>query len=245
MTAYPRVAVVVTSFNRPRMLRECLLSVAAARPDEVFICDDGSDCLTETGRPMSIHRIVGFAFYYRVKYLVLSNPPIPPAIRMVAPRQGALINRALDLVECEITTLICDDDIMHPGWLDAVRMHFWEQPQRELVRGDWLQFEDGQTPSERDEECPLDARQMTAGNFAWHSSLHRERGVRWSEEDLNCLDNSFLDACRKKHIGVFGVPNLGIAGWRREHPKANGNYANGRAGHRPEFMDILAAGALE
>lgn len=227
------------------MLRECLLSVAAARPDEVFICDDGSDCLCESGRPFNVHRVAGFALYQRVQYLILTNPPIPPAVRMVAPRQGALINRALRYVEADITTLICDDDLMHPGWLDAIRAHWWQHPQRELARGAWLQFEDGQTPSDEDEECPLDARQMTAGNFAWHSSLHRDRGIRWPEDTLNCLDDGFLGNCHKGAVPFLNVPEIGLAGWRREHKKANGNYANGAGRHLPEFAAVLAGGRLE
>ncbi len=242
---YPTVSVVVTSFNRPTMLRSCLLSVAAARPHEIFIADDGSDCLTPEGRPFSVVKVAGFALYGRVKWGVVSNPPISVDARMSTARQGRLINEALSYCEGDVALLICDDDLMHPGWLDAIRAHWAEYPQRELARGTWLQFEDGDTPGEDDPPCGLDERQMTAGNFAWHSSLHRDRGVRWPESAFNCLDNGFLENCQKAGVSQLNVPCIGRAGHRREHPLANGNYANGTGHHTAAFRQVLAAGRLE
>ena len=236
----PRVAVVVTSFNRPRLLDACLRSIALARPDEVFVCDDGSDL-----EGFNVAVTVGRALYQRTHYSIVSNPPIGVDARMTTPRQGALINRALTYVTGEITTLCCDDDVLHPGWLDALRAHWAEFPQRELARGTWLQFEDGDTPSEDDPACPLDIRGMTAGNFAWHSSLHRDRGVRWPEDALNCLDNGFLENCQRAGVSQLRVPCVGRAGWRREHPLANGNFATGTGHHTPAFRAVLESGKLE
>lgn len=241
----PRISVVVTSFNRPRLLRECLLSVAAARPYEVFIADDGSDCLTAEGRPFSVPRVAAFALLYRCHFAIVQNPPLSVDERMTAKRQGELVNRAFAQATGDIYTLICDDDLMHPGWLDALRAEWTANPNRELVRGTWLQFEDGQTPSEADPLCPMDDRQMTAGNFAWHASLTRERGAEWPVGLLNCLDNGFLWNLHARNVGQFGAPHVGMAGWRREHPKANGWFADGMGNHSQAFRAVLASGSLE
>lgn len=223
------------------MLDLCLRSIALARPDEVFVADDGSDA-----ESFNVCVTVGRALYQRTHYSIVSNPPISVDERMSQPRQGALINRALSYVTGDVTCLICDDDLMHPGWLDAVRAHWTQHPQRELARGTWLCFEDGQTPSEDDPPCGMDERQMTAGNFAWHSSLHRDRGMRWDESAFNCLDDSFLWACQQGGVRQLGVTHIGaIAGWRREHPLANGNFADGKRRHTEAFRAVLASGSME
>lgn len=235
----PRVSVIVVTYQRPQMLRACLLSVALARPDQVMVVDDGSE-------GYSVVNVVANALYQRVEYGLIQGAPLTVDERMTVPRQGRLINEALTHATGEIVTLICDDDLMHQGWCDALRAHWTAHPQRELARGSWLQFEGGDTPSEDDPPCALDVRQMTAGNFAWHASLHRDRGVRWPESAFNCLDNGFLESCQKAGVSQLNAPHIGaLAGWRREHPLANGNYANGTGHHTAAFRAVLAAGRLE
>jgi glycosyltransferase involved in cell wall biosynthesis len=240
-----RVSVIVTSFNRPRMLRECLLSVAAARPDEVWVCDDGSDCLTAEGRPFSVHKVAGYALCYRVRYGVIANDPIPVDERMIACRQGALINRALAYASGDVCTLICDDDLMAEGWLDDLRAHWAIEPRTALVRGRWLVFADGDRPTMADPPSPMcPARKMTAGNFAWAGHLTATGKAQWPESQLNCLDDGFLRSLHRAGVDVFKSPSVGFAGWRREHPLANGNFSDGKD-HLPAFRAILEAGSLE
>lgn len=232
----PKVSVVVTSFNRKRMLAECLASLVAARADEVIVCDDGST--------FNVAAVCAGALHGRCRWALVAAPPLTVDERMATIRQGRLINDALALTSGEIQYLICDDDLVAPGWLDALRAHWAEYPQRELVRGDWLVFTDGDTPGEADPPCPLDERQMTAGNFAWHASLTRERGVEWPTDQLNCLDNGFLVNCHRHGISQYGVPNVGMAGHRRDHAKTNIRHSDGSR-HLESFRAVLASGSME
>lgn len=235
----PRISVVVTSLERKRMLRECLMSIRAGRPDEVIVVDDGT-----TG--FSVARVVAFALYPTIPYKLIWADPLTVDERMTTRRQGRLINDGFALAEGDIYSLCCDDDLVAPGWYDALRAHWIEHPQRELVRGSWLQFEDGATPSEADPPCSLDGRQLTAGNFAWHASLTRERGITWPEGLQNCLDNGFLWSCQAHGVSQFTVPYIGAqAGWRREHPLANGWFADGQGRHTEAFRAVLESGSLE
>lgn len=230
------VTVIVHSYARPKMLRECLLSVAAGRPEQVIVADDGS--------PFDVAVVVGRALYQRVEYTIVSNPECDVETRMRVPRQGELINRALTYATQEIICDICDDDLHAPGWYDALRAEWTVNPQRELVRGTWLQFNDGDAHGEGDPECPLDERGMTAGNFAWHASLTRDRGVQWPTGQTNCLDNGFLWSCNNHGVSQFNVPLIGFAGWRREHAKANIHYSDGQ-NHTDAFRAVLAGGLME
>lgn len=227
------VCCIIPTFARPRCLAAALASVAAARPDQLIVVDDGST-----------YDVAALCADYPVTDMLIS-PPMTPEDRMRTPRQGRMLNRALELVDCDVTNLLCDDDLHAPGWYDALRAAWDREPQLELVRGDWLQFEDGDAHSEGDPPCAIDrATNMTAGNFAWHTSLTRDRGVRWDETVFNCLDAFFLNALRRAKVDIFRVPTVGFAGWRREHPLVNNNFSDGRS-HSPQFLDVLRAGLLE
>lgn len=232
-----RVSVLIHSYQRPRMLREALLSVAAGRPDQVIVADDGSS--------FSVVNVVANALYQRCEYAIVANPECDIETRMRVPRQGALINRALTYATGDVITSLCDDDLHDPGWYDAIRAEWARHPGRHMVRGEWRVFEDGQTPGLDDPPCPLDVRELTAGNFAWHASFTREKGARWPERALNCLDNGFLEDLHRHGCGQFNVPCVGRAGWRREHPLANGNFATGTGHHTPAFRAVLERGKLE
>lgn len=236
----PRISVVVTSYSRPRMLRECLMSIAAARPYEVYVADDGSDI-----PDFNVAVTVGRALYGRVKYGIEANPPLSVDARMTTKRQGELINRTFAYCTGEIFHLVCDDDLVHESWYDSLRAEWTANPRREFVRGTWLVFNDGDEPSESDPPCPLDGRQLTAGNFAWHASLTRERGCAWPTDKVNCLDNGFLWSLQGHGIDQFNAPHVGFAGWRREHSLANGWFADGMGNHTPAYRAVLAAGGLE
>lgn len=233
------VSVIVTSFNRPTLLRECLMSVAAARPDQVIVADDGSD--------FNVAVVAARALYQRVEYTIAANPPIAVGERMTVRRQGALINRALGHATGDIATLICDDDLMAPGWLDTLRAHWTIAPRTRLIRGKWLIFQQGETPTLANPRCPMcPYRKMTAGNFAWRADLTRGDRPRcqWPEAQLNCLDDGFLRSLHAAGVDVFNVPEVGFAGWRREHPKVNNNHSDG-SGHLESFRAVLEAGWLE
>jgi glycosyltransferase involved in cell wall biosynthesis len=226
------IACIVPSFNRPRLLREALTSASGA--DQIIVVDDGSDF-----DALALCReFAGVDF--------IGSPPLTPIERMTTLRQGRQMNRALEAVRCDVVAYLCDDDLLHPGWFDALRGHYSAPDAAPLVRGGWLVFEDGDTPSEHNPPCPMDpSRGMTAGNFAHLASLTRECGARWPEDRLNCLDDLFLHSLHHAGADTYRTPHLGvIAGWRREHPLANGHYSDGK-NHTPEFLAVLERGYLE
>lgn len=226
----PTVSVIVHSYNRPAMLAECLASVAAGRPDEIIVADDGSTFDVAAACAAAGARLIAL-------------PPMTPAQRMRTPRQGPLIHRALELAHGDLIAYLCDDDLHHPGWYDALRAAWEANPALELVRGDWLVFDHGGRPSLDNPPCPLDPRGMTAGNFAHHARVYHDRGARWPNW-LNCLDHGFLVSCHRRGIDMFRVPRVGLAGWRREHPKALVHHTDGR-NHLPSLLPILEGGYNE
>jgi hypothetical protein len=230
---------IVVSYARPRMLFECLTSVAIAEPDEVIVCDDGSVGFDVVELA---DRVLG-----SIPHVVLCNPPIAVDDRMRVPRQGALINRALGMATGDVASLICDDDLRSSGWYDTLRAHWTIAPRTALVRGKWLLFHDGATPGLADPESPMcQARKMTAGNFAWRADLTRgERPrCRWPTDRLNCLDDGFLWSLQQARVDTFDAPSVGFAGWRRSHPFVNNDFSDGK-NHTPAFRAVLERGFLE
>jgi hypothetical protein len=229
------VCEIVVSFNRPRCLREALSSVAAADPDQLIVVDDGS--LFDVPDICADFPVMDYVF----------GPAMSVDERMSTPRQGRLINEALRLVRRDVVSLLCDDDLRAEGWYETLRAHWTIEPRAKLIRGRWLLFHDGATPSLTDPESPMcQARKMTAGNFAWRADLTRgdRPRCRWPVDRLNCLDDGFLWSLQRAGVDVFNVGSVGLAGWRREHPKVNNNHSDG-SGHLESFRAVLEAGWLE
>jgi hypothetical protein len=239
------VAVVIPVFNRRRLFREALTSVVNARPDEVVIVDDGTDLYDVEAMVRQDFILPSGSLGYRIRWGFVVAPPMTVDQRMSQPRQGSLLNKAMEMAQSTATCLLCDDDLMAPGWIDALRTTWKAEPERELVRGDWLLIEGDETPTEDCPPCPLErAMPLTAGNFAWHSSLHRDRGCHWPEKMFNCLDSGFLDTVRRAKVDVFRVPTVGLAGWARFHEYQNGHHSDGQR-HTKSFRRVLEAGYLE
>lgn len=223
-------AVILLSYNRPRMLAEALDTIP--RGVELVVTDDGSDF----DAVAAVRNVFPQA-------KAVEAPPLDTAARLVTPRLGSLINRALALVEAPWVTYLCDDDLWAPGWLDAVDTFFRAHPEHHWVRGQWRQFTDGQ-PRGAD-VCPLDPRGMTTGNFAHRMACYRVEGLRWNEASVACHDDMMLwDAERIGH-NMHAVPDCGaLAGWRRLHAHNALNYCAGAA-YAPHAEALFAGRWLE
>lgn len=223
------VAVILLSYNRPRMLREALASIP--RGAEVLVTDDGSD--------FDAPAVVRTRF---PDARAVVAPPMDVAARLVTPRLGRLVNQALSLVQAPYVTYLCDDDLFAPGWLDAVQGFFHANPAAHWTRGTWYQFQDGQTPGT--DPCPLDGRQMTTGNVAHWTGCYHGCGIRWNETSVACHDDMFYWDVDRVHR-VLSIPHCGaVAGWRRLHPHNALAYCAG-AHYAPHAAALFAGGLLE
>lgn len=227
----PTITTILLSYNRPRMIREAARSLAAARSDAVIVVDDGSDFDVEA----AIGSILPGSVYQVAPKMTLIE-------RLGTARLGRLINQALATVETDLVAYLCDDDLFHPGWLDAARNWFAELPDQHWTRGTWFRFRDGETPG--NELCPLDPRQMTTGNFVHRSFCYHAEGIRWNETSVACHDDMFLWDVDRFH-NTHAIPHCGaIAGWRREHRHNALHYTAGAA-YAPHGADLFAEGMLE
>jgi glycosyltransferase involved in cell wall biosynthesis len=206
------VTAIVLSYNRPKMLREALESVAGARPDQTIVVDDGSTF------DVSEH----VRWHYPQGASIIKAYPIPVQERLVTPRLGKLINAAIQSSRCDVIAYLCDDDLWINGWLDTVREYYAAHPETVMVRGEWRVFQDADGPQYANPLCPLDGRQMTTGNFAHR----RDFGARWPEDTVLSHDDRFLWDAHAKGVDTFAVPCIGFAGYRREHAHNALHHAN-------------------
>jgi glycosyltransferase involved in cell wall biosynthesis len=205
------IAVIVASYNRPRMLREALVSVWSGAPDQVIVVDDGST-----------FPVAALCREFRAE--LVDAPPLTTDERLVAARQGTLLNRALALVTQEVTTYLCDDDLHHCDWYGYLRAYFDAHPDCHYVRGDWGVFADGDMLGDRLCAFP-DARRATCGNFAHRIGLVREGGAAWPLHHQVNHDDAFLHSLERAGGRVSHCPTVGFAGWRREHARVASRYA--------------------
>lgn len=222
------VTTILLSYNRPRMLCEALSTCLDC--DQLIVTDDGSD--------FDVEALVKGC---RPDATFVTAPKMTTAERLITPRLGALINRALGLVMCDVVTYLCDDDLFHPQWLPSVRAWFDQNPAQHWVRGAWYAFEDGKQAQER---CSLDGRQLTTGNFAHRTACYRDEGVRWDETTIASHDNAFLWSAARHH-DMYRVPYMPVvAGWRRLHKHNALPYAAGHA-YAPGASALFSGGMLE
>lgn len=225
------ITTILLSYNRPRMLCEALGTVAGC--DQLIVTDDGSDfdvrALVRTCAPDAEF---------------VTAPKMSVEARLTTPRLGALINRALSLVRCDVVTYLCDDDLFHPHWLPAVRAYFDMYQAEHWTRGAWYAFRDDD-PARRPERCKLDGRQLTTGNFAHRIDCFRDEHIAWDETTIASHDNAFLwNAARMHDMRI--VPFCGVvAGWRRLHKHNALLYAD-RAGYTASAATgLFGRGMLE
>lgn len=204
-----KVSVIVFSYNRPRMLGEALRSIVGA--DEVCVLDDGSS--------FNVDKIVASSG--------LSCPLIRTSVasgltvkeRVATARFGRNANKAIREASGDVIAYLCDDDLFHHGWIEAVKDAWDGNPDLHWARGKWGVFQDGTVPRPIGEcLCPLSERhRMTTGNFAHRRTCPGECGVWWSETKVAVHDNWLINYALPKAHSYESIPEVGLAGWRREH----------------------------
>jgi len=224
------VATILLSYNRPRMLCEALSTCLDA--DQLIVTDDGSDFdVIELVRGCRKD-----AYFARAEKITVAE-------RLKAARVGWLINRALSLVQCDVVTYLCDDDLFHPQWLPTVRAWFDHYPEQHWMRGAWMAFDESD-PTRKATPCKLDPRQLTTGNFAHRIECITKEQIGWDETTIASHDNAFLWNASRVHdmrlIPFGGV----VAGWRRLHKHNALAYAE-RDGYSKDGAQLFAGGMLE
>jgi hypothetical protein len=238
----PSVSTIVLSYNRPNMLREALSSIRGA--DQIIVTDDGSD--------FGIHALL--AEFELPNVVTITNPPMTLEERLVTPRLGKLINRALKAVTCDIVTYLCDDDLFSSEWIPAVKAFFAEN-KAHTVQGIWMAFRDGEpletaVPIGDDENyrklepCRFNSPDITTGNFAHRAICRATCNARWSETVTAVHDFYFLYHMLGRAHPPQKYPRIPVvAGYRRVH-KYNMLPFTQMKDYLPEAREVLK-GMLE
>lgn len=204
-----KVSVIVFSYNRPRMLGEALRSIIGA--DEVFVVDDGSS--------FDVDKVVASSGLACPAVYTMIAGPMTTKERLVTARFGKGTNKAIRATSGDVITYLCDDDLFHPGWIRTIKDTWDGKPDLHWARGKWGLFKDGEALRPIEEcLCPLHwAHLMTTGNFAHLRACTLKCGMWWSEMSVAVHDNYLINAALPKVHPYGSVPDIGLAGWRREH----------------------------
>ncbi len=106
-----KISCILTSFNRPRMVRQALKSVKdqTHQDYELIIMDDSS-----------IFDIYPVVAEFGFKDVTVSHTDVTPERRASENRCGININRGLEIARGDIVCYLCDDDFFYPTWFAAV-----------------------------------------------------------------------------------------------------------------------------
>jgi glycosyltransferase involved in cell wall biosynthesis len=191
------------------MLAEALRSIVGA--DEICILDDGSS--------FNVRDIVASSGIVCPSIRTTVAGVLRPEERVVTARFGRNANKAIREVCGDVIAYLCDDDLFHPGWIQAIKEAWATEPTRHWAKGEWGIFEDGTLPCEISQcPCPLDERhRMTTGNFAYKKTCPETCGLWWNEEKVAVHDNFLINDALPQAHSYESIPTIGLAGWRREH----------------------------
>jgi hypothetical protein len=239
------VAVVLLSYNRPKMLELAWKSIVAptvTSPLEIILVDDGSDVFDPER----------WADDHDIRWRVFGTPRTLDR-RMTQPSLGRLINGALHVAlhstRLAAVAYLCDDDLFAPGWTNAVESALRDPNEGHVVRGAWRSFDDPLTGGEplarpgKTRPTPLDVRRMTTGNFAHRVECYVE-GFRWSETTVAVHDDTALWNLNRIHPLGQARDLRSPAGYRREHAYNMARYTS-HQDYAVGAEEVLKRGALE
>lgn len=114
-----KTSVILTSWNRPKFLRDALKSVAdQTHPDVQLIVLDESDLF-------DIHDVLA---EFRFRDLVVRRFSVDEEERRTKNRLAINLNLGLDLARGDLVSFLCDDDYYFPDWLSEAVRFFEARP---------------------------------------------------------------------------------------------------------------------
>lgn len=210
MTRY-RHAVIISSYNRPKMVREAIQSALFQRASvQILIADDDSN--EETRRAIE-DEIRGHA-NCQVLY---ANRPRSGEFTNIPLRATSCINDALALVDAEFVHYLPDDDLFGSARFWAFEHFFDENPEADVAYGVMFTV-DGS--DEAVGEVFVGTTMADAVNWVDHGQFcHRrrvlERVPRWPAEPHYAFDANFLSALTA--AGYVFHPVDHVVNYKRVH----------------------------
>jgi spore maturation protein CgeD len=187
-----KVTTLLTSFNRPNMVKEAIQSVYDQTYEnwELIILDDGSnketiDVLASCSDP-------------RVKVVLFHHTPEQ---QITISTCAVKINMGLKMTDGEFINYLTDDDLYTPGRFKAMVNHFNMYPLQDVVYGmQSMQRSDDMPHRPQGTRFNGQVLEIGAGAIDHNSLMHRasiiEKTGEWPTHDIRCCDASFWEKIR-------------------------------------------------
>lgn len=218
--------IILFSYNRPRMLREAILSVLGQTYQRfrIFVMDDGSDIFD----PVEL-----IDEFEDERIIPCIAPRMTPEER-VDPENTRFadnLNYVIDQIPREDNFLVylCDDDVLHPNWLAVANYMLYTNPSYHSINGNCYYFYDGENPFKDGREGFLSNITPESQNLDWLIWWQMgtfamrltcvDEGVRWSKSrgghswDIEYCKSIWEHTASYIHIHAPSV-------YRREHDNA-------------------------
>lgn len=123
----PKVSVILTSYNRPKLVVQAIESVLNQTYEdfELILCDDNSSQETK----------LAFKPYLAHSKMVYLQTRVKEEDRWKTCRYATLINMALKIAKGEYITYLCHDDIYYPRRLEVMVKTLEQNPNYFIVYG--------------------------------------------------------------------------------------------------------------
>lgn len=241
------VNVILFSYNRPRMLREAILSVLGQSFQKfyIWVVDDGSD--------FDVIELINE--FEDARIIACVAPQISAAERIdeKSTRFQDNVNYVLSQIprEGNLITYLCDDDVFHPDWLMTMNYMLNKYPIFHSINSACYYFWDGQNPFKEGEKGFLSELKSPGekdmlvwwqvGSFAHLSKCYYECNVKWTvgRKGAHSWDVEYVKNLWNAHPSYIqmDVPTV----YRREHSRALshilGRFADGSYKCDPRPME--------
>ena len=123
-----RISCLVTTYNRPEMLKRCVDSILSQtyRDFEIIVLDDNSS---------DQKQIELLSSYWGSDKIVMIKSNVAKGDRLKTTRYATMINLGLKVATGEFISYCCDDDFFEPEKFERMTSYFDASPHAEVVYG--------------------------------------------------------------------------------------------------------------